>query len=92
MKTRKILKSLKNLREKMSVRLNVRMTKIMCTPLKLGVRTYATYANSRTLSVTSLKILLFCSYFKLTLFTPLILYAISKVIISITYLTCHTLW
>ena len=32
----------------MGVRVNVRMQKIMCTPIKVGVRTYATYANSRT--------------------------------------------
>ena len=33
----------------MSVRVKVRMSKIMCTPIKVGVRTYATYANRRTL-------------------------------------------
>ena len=32
----------------MSVRVNVRMSKIMRTPIKGGVRTYATYANCRT--------------------------------------------
>ena len=37
----------------MSVRVNVRTSKIMCTPVKVGVRTYATYANCRTLSLTS---------------------------------------
>ena len=34
----------------MSVRLNVRLSKIMCTPIKLGVRTYATYTNRLTLT------------------------------------------
>ena len=33
----------------MSVRLNVRISKIMCTPTKVGVHTYAMYANCRTL-------------------------------------------
>ena len=33
----------------MSVRVNVRTPKIMCTPIEVGVRTYATYANCRTL-------------------------------------------
>ena len=33
----------------MGVRVNVRMFKIMCTPIKVRVRTYATYANCRTL-------------------------------------------
>ena len=49
MRTRKILKTLKNHRGKMSVRVNVRMSKIMRTPIKVSVRTYATYANCRTL-------------------------------------------
>ena len=34
----------------MSVRLNVRLSKIMCTPIKLGVRTYASYANRQILT------------------------------------------
>ena len=34
----------------MSVSLNVRLSKIMCTPIKLGVRTYTTYANRQTLA------------------------------------------
>ena len=38
--TRKILKTLKNHREKMSVPVNVHMPKIMCMLIKLGVRTY----------------------------------------------------
>ena len=29
----------------MSVRVNVRISKIMCTPIKVGVRTYATYVR-----------------------------------------------
>ena len=33
----------------MSVLVNVHMSKIMLTPIKLGIRTYATYANYRTL-------------------------------------------
>ena len=33
----------------MSVRLNLGMFKIMRTSIKVGVRTYATYANCRTL-------------------------------------------
>ena len=36
----------------MSVRFNVPISKIMRTPLKVGVRTYATYANWRTLVST----------------------------------------
>ena len=31
--------------EKMSVHVNVQMSKIICTPIKVGVRTFATYAN-----------------------------------------------
>ena len=34
----------------MSVLVNVHMSKIMRTPIKLGVRTYAKYANCRTLN------------------------------------------
>ena len=33
----------------MGVRVNVRISKIIGTPIKVGVRTYATYANCRTL-------------------------------------------
>ena len=33
----------------MCVRINARMSKIMPTVIKVGVRTYATYANCRTL-------------------------------------------
>ena len=36
----------------MSVRANVRMSKIMCTPIKVGIRTYAMYANCRTLKLS----------------------------------------
>ena len=46
---RKISKTLKNHREKMSGRVNVRMSKIMRTPIKVGVRTYATYDIYQTL-------------------------------------------
>ena len=48
-RTRKILRTLTNHRENMSVLVNVRMSKIMDTPIQVGVRTYATYANCRTL-------------------------------------------
>ena len=34
----------------MSVRDNVRMSKIMCTAIKVGAHTHATYANCRTLT------------------------------------------
>ena len=37
----------------MSVLVNVCMSKIMGTPIKLGVRTYATYTNCRTLYLKS---------------------------------------
>ena len=33
----------------MSARVNVRMSKIMCTPVKVFTRMYVTYANCRTL-------------------------------------------
>ena len=46
---RKISKTLKNHREKMSGRVNVHMSKIMRTPIKVGVRTYATYDIYQTL-------------------------------------------
>ena len=36
------MKTLKNHKEKMSVRVNVRISKIMCKQIKVGVRTYAT--------------------------------------------------
>ena len=39
-RAKKILKTLQNHREKMSVRVNVRMSKIMRTPIKVGVHTY----------------------------------------------------
>ena len=37
----------------MSVRVNVRMSQIICTLKKIGVRTYATYANCQTLPLRS---------------------------------------
>ena len=40
-----MLKTLKNLRETMSAWVNVRVSKIMRTPIKVGVREYTTYAN-----------------------------------------------
>ena len=51
-RTRKILKTLKNRREKMSVRVNASMSKIMCMSIIVGVCTYATHANGRSLSKT----------------------------------------
>ena len=47
------MKTLKNHREKMSIRANVHMSKIMSTPIKLGVRTYLTYVNCQTLDEVS---------------------------------------
>ena len=46
-----MLKVLKNHREKLSACVNLRMSKIVCTPIKVGVRNYATYAKCRTLLV-----------------------------------------
>ena len=37
----------------MSVRVNVRMSKIMRTPIKICARTHVTYATCRTLSATA---------------------------------------
>ena len=51
--TRKKLKTLQNYKEKMSVHVSVRMSKIMCRPVKVGVRTYTTYVHCRTLTVCS---------------------------------------
>ena len=42
MRTRKILKTLKNHWKKISVRVNIHMSKIICSPIKVGVHTYAT--------------------------------------------------
>ena len=44
-RTRKILKSLKNHREKMRVHVNIRMSKIMRAPLKVGICANEAYAN-----------------------------------------------
>ena len=41
--------------EKMSVHVNVQMSKIICTPIKVGVRTFATYANRWTLSFCNIE-------------------------------------
>ena len=49
MRTRKILKTLKNHWKKISVHVNIHMSKIICSPIKVGVHTYATYANCQTL-------------------------------------------
>ena len=43
------METLKNSREKMSVRVNTLMSGIMRPSIKIGVRMYATYANCRTL-------------------------------------------
>ena len=43
------MRTLKNHREQMSVRVNVRKSKIMRMPTKVDVRTYATYVNCQTL-------------------------------------------
>ena len=43
------MKTLKNHREKISVLVKVRMSKIVRTPIKVGVCTYEMYANCRTL-------------------------------------------
>ena len=43
-------KKLEKYGKKMSEHVNVRMSKIMRTPIKVGTRTYATYANCRTLN------------------------------------------
>ena len=45
MRTRKILKTLKYHMEKMSIRVNVHMSKIMCMPINVGIHTHGTYAN-----------------------------------------------
>ena len=42
----------------MSVPVNVRMSKIMHTPIKIGVRTNMTWANCRTLPI------IFCKVFE----------------------------
>ena len=47
-RNRKILKTLKNHREKMSVQVNVRMSQIRCMLIEVGVRTYV--RNIRQLS------------------------------------------
>ena len=52
-RTRNILKTLTNHMEKISPIVNVRMSKITCTSIKVGVRTYATYTNCRTLTTRS---------------------------------------
>ena len=49
MRNRKILKTFQNHREKMSVRVNVRMSKITLTPIQVSIRLYVTYVNCRTL-------------------------------------------
>ena len=52
-RTTKILKPLRRNEEKMSVRVNVRISKIMRTPIKVGVRMYTTYANCPTVTLSS---------------------------------------
>ena len=43
------MKTLKNLREKMSIRLNEGLFNIICMLIKLGICMYTTYANCQTL-------------------------------------------
>ena len=50
------MKTLKNHREKMSVRVNVRKSKIMRTSVKVSVLTYATYVNCRTLMSVDVRV------------------------------------
>ena len=50
MRMRKIFKPSK-IQKKVRGRVNMRISKIMCTPVNVGVRTYATYANCRNLMV-----------------------------------------
>ena len=50
------MKTLKNHREKMSVRVNVRKSKIMRTSIKVSVLTYATYVNCRTLMSVDVRV------------------------------------
>ena len=40
-----MLKTLKNHREKLSILVNVHMSKIIRTPIKVGIHMYAMYAN-----------------------------------------------
>ena len=42
------MKTLKNHKEKISIRVNICMPK-MSTPIKVGIRTYVMYANCQTL-------------------------------------------
>ena len=44
-RTRKILKTSKNHKEEMSGHVNIRISKIMRTPIKVGICTDVTYAN-----------------------------------------------
>ena len=44
-RTRKILKTLKNHKEEMSGHVNIRISKIMRTPIKVGICTDVTYAS-----------------------------------------------
>ena len=41
----------------MSVPVNVHMSKIMHTPIKVGIRTYTMYANCQTVSKNYLRLL-----------------------------------
>ena len=66
-----MLKTLKNHKEKIIVRVNVRMSKIVRMPIKVGVRMYATYANCRTLELPFVN----CCYF---------ITAATDVIVSVT--------
>ena len=48
-RAKKIMKSLKNHRGKMSAHVNILMSKIMCMPIKIGICTYTTYTNCQPL-------------------------------------------
>lgn len=47
--SRKLLKTLNNQREKMSKHVNIRTSKTICMPIKIGVQIYATYTICWTL-------------------------------------------
>ena len=57
--------------KKISVRVNAHMSKIMHTPIKIGLRTYATYTNCRTLGFILLEL-------EMTSFLPIILKLVLK--------------
>ena len=50
----------------MIIRIKVCMSKIMCMPIKIGVDTYVTYSNCRTLTMISG----FSFYFSIDIIAP----------------------